>query len=616
MKNPFLDYDEIENKKDLTSINRTQLQTYINNNFKDEADLTSIKSYDAIYSEENDDDLYEVDNEENARDYRIDEYKKMLKNGYVKRAVKIYTSSQINKNLEGRIISLKTSVSKYKEILYNLFFVRLNIEDDLSKIAYQCNSYGEYFMILIPNSYKNPKYIKTYQFIKNPKRVRVLEKEEKIIGYLVDGEKYYFPYEVVHFKYDTGEFDPYGEATIEGAREAWRHYKLLKDFMIIQRMENAEKTAIVYPIGNKNKKEAREYGQLIRNSFRKQSYLDSEGNIKTTINPSSFFERFYIPVKKSGEKIDIIPVKGATPISQQDDVSIALDEMIRAFAILNAYMGVESGGEIANATLAQLDVNFAKSVEEKNNFLIRGLYKMAYVELILQGVIHQSDYNMFEISLTAPSDLAEQRLLQGLSEKFNAVSSLLQFELPKKFIMKKYLGFSEKDLMEIEAYRKEEQAEQMAQEGAGSAGGSFGGGSLGDMGAGFEGGSMEGDMETGGEMEGTEVPETGGAIEGEAGNPAVGGTQPPVAENIGESKQQKNDKLLLKNKVLLEKAKQQKIDKLLLESKTLLEKAKSKKINENFLMGTFFNKGEMLGIKSFKEKGLNESIRNINKIIK
>lgn len=583
-------------RNELTNLNKAKLQQYINNYYNDnnisvymgnDNELDLKKSYILLTEFDKYNDFYSKNGIDPTVEYnrlqRYSDYAQMEKEGYLNRGLKIYANSMIQKDLEGKILHLYSANSKILNILENLFFNVLNIEKLLWRFAYRLLKFGDLFIRVVPDSYINPNGIDKIEIIENPADIDIIMKNNQILGYIYKKEKIFYSFEIIHFKIDTGLFYPFGESILEAARVSWKYYKMLKNLLIIQRVENADKTAILVPIGNKSPEEIRQYLNLVRDSFKKRDYIDSEGYFNTSLNPSSFFEKYYIPIKGDGQQtIQIQPIAQAKPINNQEDVELIRDEMIKSLNIPNAYMGIEAGGELANATLSQLDINFARTIENRIEDLLKGLYKIAYIELILKKVINSNNFKNFIIELTPPSDLAEQRAIQVISDRFNAISNILNTNLlPKKYILKKYLGFSDKELITIEAMMKEETGET-------SSGGGGGGG-------GFEAGVTpmgSGEKIGGGEEEGS------GEIPGEAGNPAVGG-QPPV-ENLpaegGEApKTAPTETAPTPQEAIIKKI----INKVLLEKK---EKP------DNFYLKEFYDNGEINGVFDLLENKYEEKI--------
>jgi len=530
---------------------------------------------------------------------RYKDYENMCKIGYLARGLRIYVNNVCKKDYHDNYYKILTNEVEIAKTL-KTFFKKINLDKNLWKWTYNLFKYGDFFLKVNLNNIYNPEYIESVEVL-NCYKVEKLIKEDKetkkkqLIGYMVDGV-YYYPFQIIHFKINENLDDPYGFSILEPCREPFLYYKLLKDFIVIYRLERGvEKTVVNIPVGNMGKEKVTEYINLVKNAFKKRNLVDQNGNLITRLNPSNFFERYYIPVRDNSQQVKLEQVPAGQAITTLDDYKAIKDEMIAGLDIPNAYLGMESGGEMARANLAQLDINFARACERRQDDLLKGIYKLAYLELILRKVVNALNYKNFEIVLTPPSDLSEKLEIESIKTKYEMIQEILGLGVfPKNYVLKYFAKLSYSEILELEvALQKEKQKEEGGEENPkfGSRLGGSAGGFSGELGGPEEFGGLGGTEELGGaeEFGGTEVPENVGPEENVSA-PTTGGETIPTGGGEMATPESKNYDI---NKILLEKV----LDYLLEEKK--------KENHENFYLDELVLQEEMTGLYSsiaFKEK--------------
>jgi hypothetical protein len=191
--------------------------------------------------------------------------------------------------------------------------------------------------------------------------------------------------------------------------------------------------------------------------------------------------------------------------------------------IPSGYLGGTVGEQGATydpkSYLSNQEIQFARTIERIQKFIVQGLEKIAYIELALQRVDPRKAKD-FKIKLTPPSNVDQLMDIEVFNQKFSLIANIKanQFFLPDDWIYKQVLGFSDKDIQKIRLQMQmEAQTSLAAQQGAGGGAGGGGGGGGGDMGGGFSGGNIAG-PEAGAEA--------GGPAGGAGGEPAAPGAAP------------------------------------------------------------------------------------------
>jgi len=212
--------------------------------------------------------------------------------------------------------------------------------------------------------------------------------------------------------------------------------------------------------------------------------------VDSTYNPMSILEDYFFAVTSEGRgsKVEVLP--GGENLGDIDDLRYFNNKMLRALGVPSSYLptGPEDGtaavsdGRIGAAFIQEF--RFAKVVTRYQQQVIEPINMEFKLFLKRRGVT--IDNSLFELSFTPPQSFSEYRQLELDSAKINTFTALTDISfVSKRFILKRYLGWTEAELAENERMWKEERSrltKSFAPDaGAGAAGGM---GGLGDMGAG------------------------------------------------------------------------------------------------------------------------------------
>ncbi|MFW6281272.1 MAG: portal protein, partial [bacterium] len=165
------------------------------------------------------------------------------------------------------------------------------------------------------------------------------------------------------------------------------------------------------------------------------------------------------------------------------------------------YMGEQADRSRA---LSQLDQKFGRFIERVQAQIIKGLNKIAALELFFKGY-KKEDLENFKIELTPPSNVKEITEIDMFNQRMSLIATIQQLGIfTNEWILRRILKMSDREIADIQMQKK---MEALQQGGTGEEGGGEGG----DM-----SGGLPGEMPdlTGGE-EGEETPAPEGGEEGE-----------------------------------------------------------------------------------------------------
>jgi hypothetical protein len=378
---------------------------------------------------------------------RIDlfrDYDSMDTDPILSSALNVYADECTARNEMGSVLKIHHEDDQVKQVLENLFYDTLNIEFNLWPWVRNLVKYGDFYLQLemtdelgIINT--NP--LSTYEMSRvenfdpeNPQRVKFIYApyQNPNSGYSQNNKKEYENYEIAHFRLNgDANFLPYGKSMIEGGRRVWKQLMLMEDAMLIHRVMRApEKRIFKVDVGNIPPNEVDNYMQKIINSSKKVPFMDERtGEYNLKYNMQNLIEDYYMPVRGSDNGTSIDTLKGLE-YNMIDDINYLKGKLMAALQIPKAYLGYEEDTN-GKATLAAMDVRFAKTIERIQRVIISELTKIAIVHLYAQG-IDDDRLTSFTLELTIPSKIYEQEKVELYTSKIALIQQMQQTKMVSK----------------------------------------------------------------------------------------------------------------------------------------------------------------------------------------
>ena len=542
-----------DNKNSRDRINAEKVQDFLNKYDIHSKDLNNSKYFEGERKKRQNEGVYnqewqgyswvtEATQALEDRPSRYRDYRDECKVPELDQSLSIYADNGTQYNIHKMVLEIESDNSKIVETLEKLFFEHLDMNGDLWKITRNCCKFGDEFCEIIVDDKEDPKSIISIERIKKPENMRRIEKEGNLVKfvYVLDEkeEKFveYQPWEIIHFRIDDEEFAPYGRSIFESGRRTWKKLSLMEDAMMIYRLSRAPERRVFYvDVGNISSKEANKYIDQLKRQFRKKQYINSQtGEVDEKANILGTDEDFYVPIRQgsNGTRIETLP--GGQNLGEIDDVKYFRDQVLRSMGVPAGYLGgtTEGAGTYdPKSYLSNQEVQFSRTIERVQRLIIKGLEKIAIIQLAL-AKFPAVDMKNFKIKLTPPSNVDQLMDIEIRNAQFGLIQSIKSIEgfLPNDWIYKEVLGMNDQEINKIKLLIQMEaqmQAQLQAimggegQPGGGGGGmGGGGGGAMGNIAPAEAGGPGEGG--TGGE-EGTPPPEGG---EAPAGAPPAGGATP------------------------------------------------------------------------------------------
>jgi hypothetical protein len=391
---------------------------------------------------------------------RIDlfrDYDSMDTDPILSSALNVYADECTARNEMGSVLKIHHEDDQIKQVLENLFYDTLNVEFNLWPWVRNLVKYGDFYLQLemtdelgIVNT--NP--LSTYEMSRvegfdplNPQRVKFIYApyQNPNSGYSQNNKKEYENYEIAHFRLNgDANFLPYGKSMLEGGRRVWKQLMLMEDAMLIHRVMRApEKRIFKVDVGNIPPNEVDNYMQKIINNSKKVPFVDERtGEYNLKYNIQNLIEDYYMPVRGSDNGTSIDTLKGLE-YNMIDDINYLKNKMMAALQIPKAYLGYEEDTN-GKATLAAMDVRFAKTIERIQRVIISELTKIAIIHLYAQG-IEDDRLTSFTLELTIPSKIYEQEKVELYTSKIALIQQMQQTKMVSKEWMYKAILNMAKD---------------------------------------------------------------------------------------------------------------------------------------------------------------------------
>jgi len=261
---------------------------------------------------------------------------------------------------------------------------------------------------------------------------------------------------------------PFGLSILEQIYKVYKQKELLEDAILIYRIHRApERRVFFIDVGTMPPNKAQQYLERVRYEVQQKRIPSRTGGganvVDSTYNPMSILEDYFFAVTSEGRgsKVDVLP--GGENLGDIDDLRYFNNKMLRALGVPSSYLptGPEDGtssvsdGRVGSAFIQEF--RFSKVVTRYQQQIIEPIDLEFKLFLKRRGVT--IDNSLFELAFTPAQSFSEYRQLELDSAKINTFTALTDISfVSKRFILKRYLGWTEAELAENERMWKEERS--------------------------------------------------------------------------------------------------------------------------------------------------------------
>jgi hypothetical protein len=332
---------------------------------------------------------------------------------------------------------------------------------------------------------------------------------------------------IVHLSLNEGLdfFWPFGQSILENIYKVYKQKELLEDSVLIYRVQRApERRLFKIDVGNMPSHMAMQFVERVKNEMHQRRIPTVTGGgqnmMDASYNPLSINEDYFFPQTAEGRGSSVEVLPGGTNLGEIDDLKYFNNKMARGLRVPSSYL--PTGPDDSNLAMSDGRVGTALIQEYRfNQYCIR-LQKLIMQKLddefkmFLRWRGFNIDSGLFNISLCEQQNFASYRQSELDTTRITVFTQLEAFPyMSKRFMMKRFLGLTEEEIVENEEMWREERDEPELTTTQGQDLRSIG----------ITPAGMESDIETGEEIAGM-------GQEGELGG--VGGPQPVAGQAPGQ----------------------------------------------------------------------------------
>ena len=341
---------------------------------------------------------------------------------------------------------------------------------------------------------------------------------------------------VVHLSLTEGLdfYWPFGMSVLETIFKVFKQKELLEDAVLIYRVARApERRMFKIDVGNMPSHLAMQFVERVKNEIHQRRIPSHTGGgqhiMDSSYNPLSINEDYFFPQNAEGRGSSVEVLPGGSNLGEIDDLKYFNNKMCRGLRVPSSYL--PTGPDDSDRALSDGRVGTALIQEYRFNQYCERLQRLVVQKLddefkmFMRWRGFNIDSGLFNIAFNPPQNFASYRQAELDTTRVSTFGSLEPVPyLSKRFLLKRYLGLTDDEILENEKLWREERGEAEAPAAQGS-----------DLkSVGVMPGDLESDINIGQDMAamapaGTEAPvpaAPGAAAPGQ--QPAAGAAAPPT----------------------------------------------------------------------------------------
>ena len=332
---------------------------------------------------------------------------------------------------------------------------------------------------------------------------------------------------IVHLSLSEGldYYWPFSMSVLETIFRVFKQKELLEDAVLIYRVARApERRVFKIDVGNMPSHMAMAFVERVKNEIHQRripSHTGGGANIMdSSYNPLSINEDYFFPQTADGRGSSVDTLAGGSNLGEIDDLKYFNNKMCRGLRVPSSYL--PTGPDDSDRPMNDGRVGTALIQEYRFNQYCERLQRLVVQKLddefkmFLRWRGFNIDAGLFHITFCPPQNFASYREAELDTTRVGTYTTLEQIPyLSKRFLLKRYLGLTEEEIVENETLWHEERSKPDAPSATGS-----------DLRTvGVTPADMESDIGTGEEMAGMGEP----GVEPPTGAPGAVGSQPGAA---------------------------------------------------------------------------------------
>lgn len=259
---------------------------------------------------------------------------------------------------------------------------------------------------------------------------------------------------------------PFGTSILESVFKVYKQKELLEDSIIIYRVQRAPERRVFYiDVGNMPAHKAMSFVERVKNEVHQTRIPNKTGGgtnvMDAAYNPLSIMEDYFFAQTAEGRGSKVEVLQGGDNLGEIDDLKYFNNKLMRGLRVPSSYLptGPEDGtatyqdGRVGTALIQEY--RFSKFCERLQAILQTSLDKEFKLFLKNRGVEVPS--SLFDLQFTEPQSFSQYREIEIEAQRAQLFGQVEGVDyLSRRFILKKYLGLSEDELVDNERMWREE----------------------------------------------------------------------------------------------------------------------------------------------------------------
>jgi hypothetical protein len=185
-----------------------------------------------------------------------------------------------------------------------------------------------------------------------------------------------------------------------------------------------------------------------------------------TYNPMSTLEDYFFPVTADGRGSSVDVMQGGSQLGEIDDLKFFTNKLSRGLGIPSSYLptGAEDGTQSFNdgrvGTALIQEWRFNQTCKRLQELVCHTLDREFKMFMRWRGL--NIDNALFELKFNEPQNFSKYRQIEIDNARITGFGQLEQVPyLSKRFLLQRYLGLSEEEMLDNEKLWKEEHADDV-----------------------------------------------------------------------------------------------------------------------------------------------------------
>ena len=265
---------------------------------------------------------------------------------------------------------------------------------------------------------------------------------------------------------------PFGSSILDPIFKTYKQKELLEDSIIIYRVQRAPERRVFYvDVGNMPPNKAMGFVERVKNEIHQKRIPNKTGGGTTIMdaayNPLSIMEDYFFAqtAEGRGSKVEVLP--GGENLGQIDDLRYFTNKMLRALRVPSSYL--PTGPEDGTATYVDGRVGTAFIQEYRfNQYCMRLQNALAPTldkefKLFMKNKGISIDSSLFNLKFVEPQSFSTYKEIEIHAARANVFSGLEGVPyMSRRFILEKYLGWTEDEILKNERMWEEENQSEAA----------------------------------------------------------------------------------------------------------------------------------------------------------